>query len=124
MIADANAGGGWVGSKGQAAEDMEEEDGGFEAETTATATGGGLVVQVGQEFGVKSLRVDGVGMGGVVMQAEVLVGDPGDLAAVQSLQEVRISRMRQGQWEGDVVQVVLDLGGRKGRWERGVVVHC
>lgn len=32
-----------------------------------------------------------------------------------------ISWVCERQWEGDVVKVVLDLGGRKGRFERGVL---
>lgn len=62
---------------------MKEEDRCFEAETAPATTGRCLVVEVGQELGVECLRVNGVVMGRVVMQAEVLVGHAGDLASME-----------------------------------------
>lgn len=109
VITYADARRSWVCPEAQPSKDMEEEDRCFEAEPAPAATGRYIVGEISQELGVKRLRVDGIVVGGVVVKAEVLVGHARDLTPVESLQKVCVPRMCQWQWEGDVLQVVLDL---------------
>lgn len=57
------------------------------------------------------------------MQREVLVGDGGDLQAVEESERLRVAGEGQWQREGDVVQVGEDLGGAVGR-AKGCVLEC
>lgn len=69
----------------QATENIQKKGARLEAEAASASALRHLVVEIGQEFGVEVLRVDGVVMGGVVMQTEVLVGNAGDLASMEGL---------------------------------------
>lgn len=68
-----------VGGEAEAAQDVEPEGGVLEAVASSAARAGGR----GDEFVEEVLRVDGVVVGGVVVEREVVVGDSGDLEAVE-----------------------------------------
>lgn len=100
VIPYANARRGRVRLEPQPAKHMKEEDARFEAKpapaTTDISALVGLIlgVEVGEELGVERLRVNGVVVDRVVVQAEVFVGDAGDLAPVECLKEVCVPRVR------------------------------
>lgn len=106
-----------VGREAEAAEDVEPEDGRLEAVSPTSAAGRA------DELLVQRLGVDVVDVARVVMQREVLVGDGGDLQAVEESERLRVAGEGQWQREGDVVQVGEDLGGAVGR-AKGCVLEC
>lgn len=104
-----------VGREAEAAEHVEPEDGRLEAVSSAPAAGRA------DELLVQRLGIDVVDVARVVVQREILVGDGGDLQAVQEPETLCVAGEGQRQREGDMFQVGEDLGGAVGRVKGGVL---
>ena len=83
VAAEADAHRGQVGGEAEAAQDVVEEDGDLET-VAATAAG------VGDDVGEGGLRVDRVGVSGVVVEPEVFVGNGGYGMDVQLGEEIEV----------------------------------
>lgn len=124
MVTDTNTCRCRICSESQPEEDMKEEDAGFK--TIAASATTMLRVRsskVPKKLGVKFLRINRVGVRRIVMQAQVLVRNAGDLTSMEFPKKDGVPGVRKRQGKGHITQIMLNLSRSKRRFKRHVLRH-